>query len=378
MVRPLFSWIFLEHSEAGRPAVRCRCKSGIFLGKWHKKLAGRRGKHYGLVFLITVQATSSSAKIGFSSPAVRPAFSLFTAQGTKMSNRSWFYASNGQQQGPYPEAQLRDLITRGMVGADTLVWTEGMSGWQRAGEIPGLVPGGSAPPPLSHPDAPPPMAGGDYAGGYAGGVLSADLPLWPLLGRSLLFVIGMLLIIPAPWTATGFYRWMVSRLYVPGRPNMGFTGQPLDIWYVFIAIGVLTYIGSADLYYLQYLSIPIQALLSWMIIRWIAANLSSNGQQLPISFDGNALHYIGWQVLLYVSFITIIGWAWVITAWMRWICRNINGTHREVIFLGSGLEVLWRSIVFGIACIFIIPIPWVLRWYANWYVSQFALADRTA
>jgi len=295
-----------------------------------------------------------------------------------MSNRSWFYASNGQQQGPYPEAQLRDLITRGMVGADTLVWTEGMSGWQRAGEIPGLVPGGSAPPPLSHPDAPPPMAGGDYAGGYAGGVLSADLPLWPLLGRSLLFVIGMLLIIPAPWTATGFYRWMVSRLYVPGRPNMGFTGQPLDIWYVFIAIGVLTYIGSADLYYLQYLSIPIQALLSWMIIRWIAANLSSNGQQLPISFDGNALHYIGWQVLLYVSFITIIGWAWVITAWMRWICRNINGTHREVIFLGSGLEVLWRSIVFGIACIFIIPIPWVLRWYANWYVSQFALADRAA
>jgi hypothetical protein len=24
-----------------------------------------------------------------------------------------------------------------------------------------------------------------------------------------------------------------------------------------------------------------------------------------------------------------------------------------------------------------IPIPWVLRWYAGWYVSQFALADRT-
>ena len=299
-----------------------------------------------------------------------------------MSNRSWFYASNGQQQGPYPEAQLRDLITRGMVSADTLVWTEGMSGWQRAGEIPGLVPGGSAPPSISHPGAPPPVAGGgyagDYAGGYSGGALSADLPLWPLLGRTVLFVIGMLLVIPAPWTATAFYRWIVSRLYVPGRPNMAFTGQPLDIWYVFIAIGVLTYLGSADLYYLQYLSIPIQAVLSWMIIRWIAANLSSNGQPLPIAFNGSALGYVGWQVLLYVSFITIIGWAWVITAWMRWICRNIEGTHREVIFVGSGLEVLWRSIVFGIACVFIIPIPWVLRWYANWYLSQFALADRTA
>ena len=75
-----------------------------------------------------------------------------------MSNRSWFYASSGQQQGPYPEAQLRDLITRGMVGADTLVWTEGMSGWQRAGDIPGLVPGGSGPPSIQQPGAPPPMA----------------------------------------------------------------------------------------------------------------------------------------------------------------------------------------------------------------------------
>jgi len=290
-----------------------------------------------------------------------------------MSNRSWFYASSGQQQGPYPEAQLRDLITRGTIGADTLVWTEGMSGWQRAGDIPGLVPGGSAPPSIPHPGGPPVAAGG-----YAGGVLSADLPIWSLLGRALLFVIGMLLVIPAPWTATSFYGWMASRLYVPGRPNIGFTGQPLDIWYVFIAIGVLTYLGAADLYYLQYLSIPIQAVLSWMVIRWIAANLSSNGQQLPISFEGSALGYVGWQVLMYISFITIIGWAWVMTAWMRWICRNISGTQREVIFLASGLEVLWRTIVFGIGCVFIIPIPWVLRWYARWYVSQFALADRTA
>ena len=50
-----------------------------------------------------------------------------------MASRSWFYASEGQQQGPYPEIQLRDLIARGTVTADTLVWTEGMAGWQKAG-----------------------------------------------------------------------------------------------------------------------------------------------------------------------------------------------------------------------------------------------------
>lgn len=292
-----------------------------------------------------------------------------------MSNRSWFYASNGQQQGPFPEVQLRDLITRGTVRPDTLVWTEGMSGWQRAGEIPGLVPGGSGPPSVPQPGGPPPMA---TAGSYGGGPLAVDLPIWPTLGRSLLFVIGTLLIVPAPWTATWFYSWIVPRLHVPERPNLGFTGQVGDIWYVFVAIGILTYVGSSDLYYLQYLSIPFQAALSWMVVRWLASNLSSNGQKLPIAFEGNVLHYIGWQVLMYLSFFTIIGWAWVITAWMRWICRNITGTRREVIFIASGLEVLWRTIVFAIGCLFIIPIPWVLPWFARWYVSQFALVDRTA
>lgn len=289
-----------------------------------------------------------------------------------MSNRSWFYAANGQQQGPYPEVQLRDLITRGTVGADTLVWTEGMSGWQRAAEIPGLVPRGSGPPAFAPSGGPASVADG----GYGGGALSIDVGVLDLFWRSLVFIIGMVLVIPSPWVATWFYRWAFSRLYVPGRPNLAFTGQPLDIWYVFIAIGVLTYVGSADLYYLQYLSIPIQAVLSWMVVRWIAANLSSDGEPLPIAFNGSALGYVGWQVLLYVSFITIVGWAWVVTAWMRWICRNIDGTHREVIFTASGLEVLWRTLVFVFASIFIIPIPWMLAWYGRWYASQFALAER--
>ena len=298
-----------------------------------------------------------------------------------MSNRSWFYAANGQQQGPFPEAQLRDLIVRGTVRADTLVWSEGMSGWQRAAEIPGLMPAGAAPPSVPQPGGPPPMSagGGSYGGGggYGGGPLAVDLPIWSFLGRIILLVIGYLLVIPAPWTGTGFYRWMVSRIEVPGRPNFAFTGQPLDIWYVFIATALLNYVGIYDST-LQLLAIPVSAVLSWMLVRWLASHLSSNGQLLPIAFNGSVVTFVGWQLLMYVSFITIIGWAWVITAWMRWICRNIGGTQREVIFNGSGLEVLWRTLVFSIACAFIIPIPWMMRWYTRWYISQFALVERTA
>jgi GYF domain 2 len=287
-----------------------------------------------------------------------------------MSN--WFYAANGQQQGPFGDVQLRDLIASGTVRADTLVWTEGMAGWQKAAEVPGLMASAGGPPSLSM-GGPPPMMG---AGG-AGNALSAELPLWGLLGRTLLYIIGMLVVIPAPWVATGFYRWFVSQMRVPGRPNLSFTGQVGDIWWVFVLLALLGLVGAYDSTY-QIIAIVLQAVLSWMVLRWIVSNLASNGQKIPTTFDGSIWTYIGWQILMIVSFITIIGWAWVITAMLRWICRNISGARREIVFNGSGLEVLWRSIVVAIACAFIIPIPWMLRWYARWYVSQFALAPRGA
>lgn len=289
-----------------------------------------------------------------------------------MAGRSWFYASEGQQQGPYPEIQLRDLIARGTVSPDTLVWTEGMANWQRAAEIPGLTSGTSGPPTV-------PRAGGIAGSGIsAGGLVSVDFSIWALLGRALIYVIGSLLVIPAPWVATSFFRWFVERLRVPGHPNPGFTGQPGDIWYVFVIQGLCSYAGFSDFEFLPILLIPLQAFLSWMTIRWFVANISSDGQPLSFSFTGSPLGYVGWYLLLYVSAITIIGWAWVITAWMRWNCRNVAGTRRTIMFNASGWQVLWRTLVFAFLSVLIIPIPWILGWYARWYVSQFELVERTA
>jgi GYF domain 2 len=287
-----------------------------------------------------------------------------------MSN--WFYAANGQQQGPFGDAQLRDLITNGTVQADTLVWTEGMAGWQKAAEVPGLMASAGGPPVL--PMRGSPMMG---AGGGPGHALSADLPLWALLGRSIVYIIGMVFVIPAPWVAVWFYRWFASRLQVPGRPNFSFTGQVGDIWWAFILLALLGLVGAYDPTY-QLIAIILQAVVSWVVLRWAVSNLASNGQKIPTAFDGSIWGYIGWQLLLIISFITIIGWAWVITAMLRWICRNISGTRREILFNASGWQVLWRSIVFALLCFLIIPIPWMLRWYGQWYVSQFALAPRGA
>lgn len=288
-----------------------------------------------------------------------------------MSNRSWYYAAQGQQQGPISEDELRDLIARGVVTAETLLWSDGMAGWEKAGRIPGLMSGV----PSISPGVPPAFEAGAPA---SGGALSVKLDTWSYLGWTLLYVVGQFLVVITPWTAVYLYRYVIERIRVPGRPNLTFTGQPLDIWYVFIAMGVLAYVGLSDRPILNLISLVAPAFLGWMVLRWLLSNLASNGERLPIHFEGSPVVYAGWYLLMIVSGITVIGWAWVLTAWMRWVCRNIQGTRREVVFTGSGLQVLWRTFAFVLGCSVIIPIPWLLRWYSAWYVSQFAVVPRTA
>jgi len=297
-----------------------------------------------------------------------------------MSNRSWFYAANGQQQGPFPEAQLRDLITRGTVRADTLVWSEGMSGWQRAGEIPGLMPAGGAPS-VPQPGGPAPMsAGGGYGGGgggYAGGPLSIDFGILEFVWRSLVLVIGMVLVIPTPWVLVWYLNWIVPCVQVPGRPNLSFTGSAMTIvpWYFGAIVLVIAsaFVGSEVLSNLVNL---VQFVLYWLFLKWFIANLASNGQPLGLSFSGSIWAFLGYSILAVLAVFTIIGWAWVYVAMMRWFCRNIQGTQREVLFIGTGLEFLWRAIVAALASVFIIPIPWVYRWMWQWMASQTVLAER--
>jgi uncharacterized protein DUF4339 len=294
-----------------------------------------------------------------------------------MANRSWFFASNGQQQGPFPEAQFRDLIARGHVTAQTLVWCEGMAGWQKASEVPGLMGGGMAPPAI-------PQAGGAAmnAGGYgSGGALSVAFGIWDFTWRSILFFLGLVVVIPTPWVVCWYVNWFVSCVQVPGRPNLSFTGRPgtIALWYFgFIVLAIIVGIvaSHAESHLLSAAGNVIQLVLYWLFLKYLIAHLASNGQPLGLSFSGSFWAYLGWSILFVLSIITIIGWAWVYAAQMRWICRNIQGTRREIVFSGTGLEYLWRMIVTAIASAFIIPIPWVARWMARWQLSRTELVER--
>lgn len=67
---------------------------------------------------------------------------------------NWYYASAGQQAGPVSEPELEQLVRNGVVREDTLVWREGMPGWQPYGTArgaaiavePGLPPAAPAAP----------------------------------------------------------------------------------------------------------------------------------------------------------------------------------------------------------------------------------------
>ena len=81
--------------------------------------------------------------------------------------------------------------------------------------------------------------------------------------------------------------------------------------------------------------------------------------------------YIGWSLLVAVSFVTIIGWAWALKYFLRWICARIEGAPRFA-FNGGGFAILWRGVVFALFSILVIPIPWLLKWFGNWIISQFS------
>jgi len=78
------------------------------------------------------------------------------AQTTANPNITGYFVSvNGQAAGPYDTFGLRQLVNRGQLTRNTLVWKEGMSNWAAAGTVNELAP---LLPPVLPPPLPPAQA----------------------------------------------------------------------------------------------------------------------------------------------------------------------------------------------------------------------------
>ena len=271
--------------------------------------------------------------------------------------RTWYVLIAGQQSGPYPEEQLRDWVMRGQVAGDALICSEGMTEWVKAGEFFSrtAIPGGRfSPQPLE----------------FVAGVGA-------LFGRTLLLIFGILLVIPAPWAITYFYQWFIAHLRLPRVTRLEFTGAPGDKWLLCIILALGGYIGALKNPVFQLVPLFLQPYLSLLLIRWVVDKLTADGRPLPLRFTGGYWRFFGWYLLIALSMFTIVGWAWVVAANMRWVCRKVEGTHTQVTFTGTGLEILWRTLVFVFSAIVILPIPWTFHWYTRWFMRQFSLESRS-
>lgn len=231
------------------------------------------------------------------------------------------------------------------------------------------------------------------------GTLKASLPVWGLLGHSLLVAIGQITIVPFPWTATLFYEFMCEHVALPDGRRLKFTGRGGDIWYVFMAIPLMfwaieaaslvamgrypsavAFASSSDAHIINVLSLAANVVLwvfSLVILRWVVEHVTSEDGTLSLGFDGGIAAFVGWNILFIVSFITIVGWAWVMKGMLRWICRHVTGSL-AFDFLGGGGAILWRTLVLWLTCLLILPIPWMIRWYTNWLLSQIGVMPPAA
>jgi len=209
------------------------------------------------------------------------------------------------------------------------------------------------------------------------------------LGWGLLAGLLSLLIIPAAWGAVFWNRWFVRNLKFSDGTQASFEGRGEEVWWYFAIASLLGFLPqlsraiddpTAALFVsigLPFLLLPITAAVMLQIVRWFFSKIRlSCGTNLR--FTGNYGQYLGWLLLVNISFFTIIGWAWAYVAMLRWVCRNIEGGRNKLVFNGGGWGLLWRSILACPASIAIIPIPWVWLWVLRWVIENMAIKEEMA
>ena len=286
-----------------------------------------------------------------------------------MAEAYYYVDDSGQRQGPVAADEITGLIRHGTVRAETLTWTAGMSDWARADAVPAFAAAFAvAPPPLRQRAAAvaPPAAG----------PLTGAFPAWGLFWRGVVYALGVAVVLPAPWAGVWFYRWFAGRVILPGQRPLRLEARVGDIWWLFLGFALAPWIGPAldvafDLRWGGALSSILGFVFGWALIRWFCGHLRTDDGATKFVFAGGLPAYVGWSLLIGISFVTIIGWAWALKYFLRWICARIEGAPRFA-FNGGGFAILWRGVVFALCSMFVIPIPWLLKWYGNWVVSQFS------
>lgn len=195
-------------------------------------------------------------------------------------------------------------------------------------------------------------------------------------------IVGM----PVGWIYT--LRWLFENIQLPhGGGRLSFKGKAGDVYPYFFLMIVFAALNRYDpseselfrdadpaflavAFLLFWVClVAAQAVVYRQLYAWMCENVvGPAGSQL--TFTAGVWPYIGWFFLQIASIFTIIGWAWVQTAFIRWQLRHTRTPRAYLAFCGSGIDLLWRSVVGTVAAIFLLPIPWIVAWLSRWFVEN--------
>ena len=207
-----------------------------------------------------------------------------------------------------------------------------------------------------------------------------------LLGWGLLATILSILVIPAAWGSVPLYAWFFRNVRPSDGTAIEFSGRPGEIWVLFAVIMFLGYLpqlgnlageGREDMaaLFLTLLLMPLTTAVGLVVLRWLVGHIRlQNGPEL--TFAGSYGGYLGWTVVVFLSWFTIIGWPFALTAFTRWMCGNIEAEDLIVSFEGKGLELLWRGFLALVMSLPMVTVPWVLAWLLSWFVRNTYLYRR--
>ncbi len=277
---------------------------------------------------------------------------------------NYFYKDRaGRQNGPVSIEELVALVRAGRIAPDCLVWPEGGEPRQAA----------------AYPEIAAALEERATAtASGAMGPLRPELPVWGFFWRSVVFTIGVALLVPAPWVGLWFYRWVAERISLPNGVRLALDSSVGQCWYIFVGLG-LSQAAPRTFVHSHFHGLALLAgslgivFFGFLLVGWFSRALRSEDRGFNVGFEGGFWTYLGWDLLIFVAIFTIIGWAWAAKNKMRWICRTTRGTH-QFEFVATGWELLWRSLALILGSVFILPIPWLFRWFYSWYIAQIVVS----
>lgn len=161
----------------------------------------------------------------------------------------WYYGENGQQTGPVDDETVRQAISAGQLGPNTLVWREGMPNWLPLQQVPelsgGTIVSAYSQNPYGTPYAPP-AYGQPYGGAPGTSGLAIASMVCGIVGALMFMCMGGILGIPAVICGHMALKQINEASFPMGGRGMAITGLILGYLSIgLLILGILSVVFSA-------------------------------------------------------------------------------------------------------------------------------------